>query len=601
MTSATEPKAPVEQPSAQDDGPIVEEPPRHSFWRAHGPALAGYAVLTAVCFWPVAGHFRTRILSDGGDGAAYLWNLWSLPRALLGGHNPFDTTDMFFPVGAHTAFNTNMPLLSVLSWPLQKLFGLGVTANLMQLGGVVLSGFAAYLLAEHVTVNRPAAFVAGTAFTFAPYRFLHASHYDLTHLEFLPFGILALLLLYEAPTRKRAVIFGAVVGATFLTNLYYFVFLLIACGVVAAWRWRQTLRREMAVRLVQAGAVAAVVALPLVIPMARELFVYHSLDPVRNWAGANDYSADLLSWVTPSTAQRVWGTTFSRVNFLWTGGERLAFPGFTILLLAAVGVFRGARGRRGLWIVLGVVFVLLSFGPFLHVIENQGGRFVRYGIRYTYWMPYQLLHDIPVVNGVRVPGRFSVVGILALDVLAAVGLACLMARVAARRPERALLVPAVALVLVLVEFYPQGMVTQKPGIPRPYSAIAADPGRRAVLEIPLQWRTGFGDFGDRQGDQSIFLYYATRHAKPLAAGMVARYPVRSRKGLLAHPIYSQVVALQEGDLSAATFSAADLRQAGIGYVVYHRDRPRPVALVHLSELGLPVLADDGTVLVWKVP
>jgi len=619
MTSATEPKAPAgEAAPVVEDDLTVEEVPDPGFWRSHGPALAGFVLLTAIMFWPVVGHFRTRILSDSGDGAAYLWNLWSLPRALLGGHNPFDTKDMFFPVGAHTAFNTNMPLLSIGSWPLQKLFGLGVAANLVQLGGVVLSGFGAYLLAEHVTGNRPAAFVAGTAFTFAPYRFVHASHYDLSHLEFLPFGILALLLLYEAlpgaapaasvggtppnpRARRRALIFGVVVGATFLTNLYYFVFLLIACTVVAAWRWRQTLSREMAVRLAQAGGVAALIATPLVIPMARELFVYHSLDPIRSWAGANDYSADLLSWVTPSTVQRVWGSTFSRVNTLWTGGERLAFGGFTILALAAIGVFRGPRGRRALWIVLGAVFVVLSFGPFLHVTDNQGGRFVRYGIRYTYWMPYQLLHEIPVVNGVRVPGRFSVVGILALDVLAAMGLAWLMARVSARRPGRALVVPALALLLVLVEFFPQGMATQKPGIPQPYAAIAAEPGRRAVLEIPLQWRTGFGDFGDRQGDQSIFLYYATRHAKPLAAGMVARYPARSRQALLENPIYSQVTALEEGDLSAATFSAADLHQAGIGYVVYHRDRPRPVALVHLSGLGLPVLADDGTVLVWKVP
>jgi hypothetical protein len=83
--------------------------------------------------------------------------------------------------------------------------------------------------------------------------------------------------------------------------------------------------------------------------------------------------------------------------------------------------------------------------------------------------------------------------------------------------------------------------------------------------------------------------------------MVARYPERTRKVLLDHPIYSQVIALQGGDLAVADFDAADLRRAGIGYVVYHRDKARPVVLVHLESLGLPVLADDGTVLVWKVP
>ena len=615
MTSPAEPTALVEPPPAVDDGPLIEETPDAGWWAAHGPALAGYVLLTAVCFWPVVGHLRTRILSDGGDGASYLWNLWQIPHALVHGHNPFDTRDIFFPVGAHTAFNTNMPLVGVLSWPLQKLFGLGVAANLVQLAAVVLSGLGAYLLAEHVTGNRPASFVAGAAFTFAPYRFVHASHYDLSHLELLPFGILALLLLYEAVpeaapaavvggtppaprARRRALVFGAVVGVTFLTDLYYFVFLLIACGVVAAWHWRATLRREMALRLAEAGAAAAVVSAPLVIAMARELAVFHSLDPVRDWAGADNYSANFLSWITPSIDQRIWGTRFVHLNNLWTGGERMAFPGFTILLLAAAGAIWGGRRRRGLWITLGTVFALLSFGPFLHVARRQGGRFVRYGIRYTYWMPYQLLHAIPVVNGVRVPGRFSVVGILALDVLAALALDRLMAR----RPRWRRVVPAVALLLVMVEFFPQGTVTQAPAIPRPYSAIAAEPGRRAVLEIPLQWRTGFGDFGDVHSDHSIFLYYATRHGKPLAGGMVARFPKRSRQALLDNPVYSQVVPLQEGDPRfMATFDAFDLRRAGIGYVVYHRNEGRPAAFAYLNGLHLPVLADDGTVLVWKVP
>jgi hypothetical protein len=35
--------------------------------------------------------------------------------------------------------------------------------------------------------------------------------------------------------------------------------------------------------------------------------------------------------------------------------------------------------------------------------------------------------------------------------------------------------------------------------------------------------------------------------------------------------------------------------------VYHRDRNRPAALAYLSDLRFPVLADDGAVLVWKVP
>jgi hypothetical protein len=84
--------------------------------------------------------------------------------------------------------------------------------------------------------------------------------------------------------------------------------------------------------------------------------------------------------------------------------------------------------------------------------------------------------------------------------------------------------------------------------------------------------------------------------------MVARYPKKSRQALLDNPVYAQIVPLQEGDPTfAATFDVYDLRRAGIGYVVYHRNDGRPAALAYLSGLHLPVLADDGTVLVWKVP
>jgi hypothetical protein len=96
------------------------------------------------------------------------------------------------------------------------------------------------------------------------------------------------------------------------------------------------------------------------------------------------------------------------------------------------------------------------------------------------------------------------------------------------------------------------------------------------------------------------MYYATRHGKPLVGGMVARLPRRLVEDFLATPLYAQVVNLQAGK-PGATFTAADLRQMGIGFVVYHRDRPRPEAERYVASLGLPVLADDGTVVAWKVP
>jgi len=124
-----------------------------------------------------------------------------------------------------------------------------------------------------------------------------------------------------------------------------------------------------------------------------------------------------------------------------------------------------------------------------------------------------------------------------------------------------------------------------------------------VLEVPLQWRTGFGQYGDTNGDHTITMYDAVRHGKPLVGGMVARYPDRRLQRILDDPLYQQIMDLQATDDPGypTEFDATELQQAGIGYVVYHRDQPRPRAEAYLAGLHLPVLADDGTVVVWKVP
>jgi hypothetical protein len=50
-----------------------------------------------------------------------------------------------------------------------------------------------------------------------------------------------------------------------------------------------------------------------------------------------------------------------------------------------------------------------------------------------------------------------------------------------------------------------------------------------------------------------------------------------------------------------TFTTNDLRQLGIGYNIAHRDRPLPLVNSYVDRLKLPILADDGNTIVWKVP
>lgn len=571
-------------------------------WRAGAPAL-GLLAVVVVAYWPLVWHLRTQFWSDSGDGAAFIWNYWSVPHALLAGHNPFVTHSILFPVGAHTAFDTNVPLWSVLSWPLARVFGLPVASVLIGLTAVVASGAGAYLLARRLDCSAWVAFFAGVAFELLPYRTNRIiTHLNLIHTELLAFGILAAVDLYRERTRGRALLLGLVLGLTVLTDFTYALMLLLSLAVLGLLRLRQTVQREMLVRLLQAAGLAVVLSLPVLIPAAQDVRAgEYAAQP--GLGGAQGYSADLLSWVVPYNRQPLWGSVFDATNAKATGGERVEFTGFVVLGLAVVGLIAADR-RKWEWLALAGVFGLLSFGPGLHVNGKTGSAFSYDGFRFSIPMPLLALEHLPGFRGFRAPARFGVVASLALILLAALGMEWLVRR----WPRRAVLLPVAATLLVAIEFLPPGSYLTLPAAqPAAYRQMAQDPSPGAVLDLPLQFRTGYGVVGDQgppPGDDSRFMYEAVLTGRPMAGGSVSRLPERRMAALQAIPVYAQILRLQ-GDAGAeggpATFTPADLHALGIRFVVDHHEAAKPAVVSYLASLQLPVFAQDSSVTVWKVP
>jgi hypothetical protein len=140
-------------------------------------------------------------------------------------------------------------------------------------------------------------------------------------------------------------------------------------------------------------------------------------------------------------------------------------------------------------------------------------------------------------------------------------------------------------------------------VPDIYQQIAKDSSDAAVLELPIKWSTGQAIVGYDGHDRDFrFLLYAIEHEHPVVSGSVSRYPDADLEALRDNPVYRQVLALggETGFHDRATFDAQDLVDLGIGFVVYHRDDPAPRLLAYVEALELPVLADDGTVIIWKV-
>ena len=562
--------------------------------REHLVPLTALAAMTVALFWPVIRHFNTRVIYAGGDGANVMWAWSHVSNDLVHLRNPFVTADIFYPVGTNLAFHTMSPLVIVLLLPVIRLFGPALAVNLVQVTSAFLAGVGMYFLALRVAGDRRAAFVAGVAFAFVPYRFVHAgNHYTLIHTELLPFAALGLLRLADRPTRWRGVALGSVVGAAYLIDQYLFVFVLFVLIVLAtSWRHRLPPLARLRGPVTWAALTALLLALPLAIAQGSAL-ASGELSTLPAWGGANVYSVDLLGWLLPPPSHPLWGQLGGGV-----GGYGEPYMGYAIVALALFGRELGDTVRRRGWVALAATSAVLAMGPFLRVANRTGSLFSLRGTNFTVPLPYLAWAYIPLLNGIRAPMRFVIVTALALSILMAVSLSTLFRL----RPRLAPFVAAAAFLIIVVEFLPGSIPVMSTRVPAPYGVIGKQPDRRAVLDLPLQWATGSRIVGDQADDETVFMYDAVTHHHPMSGGSVARLPDGRLRRLEGIPVYRQIAAA-EGDprfTDRLTFTEQDLSQMGIGYVVYHRDRPRPALLAHLGDLRLQVLADDGTVVVWTV-
>ncbi len=252
---------------------------------------------------------------------------------------------------------------------------------------------------------------------------------------------------------------------------------------------------------------------PLLVPMMRE--AGQSRHMVPDPQHSRILSADLLAFVTPQEFHPLWGA-WAREQaqaFTSTVSEHQVFAGFTVLALVLLGLWQGYAGSRrrladgtrvspGPWPLVALAFFVLSLGPVLHIAGRTqllpGGRELP--------LPYGwLVAIVPFMEISRSVSRMDVMVMLALAVLAALGVAWL-----AGRGRIARVAPVTVLSLIIFEFLPAPYPMSPPDTPDWYEALAADPRPGAVMNLPMNW--------DRPG----YLLYQTVHRKPLIAAYISR-------------------------------------------------------------------------------
>ncbi len=658
-----------------------------SHLRRHLLALLFYSLLSLALTWPLITQFTSHVPGDGIDDPALAWNLWWIKHSLVDQQiNPFFSGWMFYPLGINLAFYTLTVLNGLLSVPLQVALGLVPASNLVLLSSFVLSGYGAYLLALQVVgrgerekgqeggresspsivhhswlIIHLAAFLAGLLYAFSSSKMFYAAlgQFNIASSQWIPFTILYVVRSGRPGARLRE----PLLAALFLllqayAELTYASFLAIFIGLFAGYRmaqigakgWKERTEAKESrekggdgLRLVRNLAVMALVFVIGLTPVLANMLPDMRTEGdflVEGGGFADIFSADLAGFALPTQLHPLLGgvvRTLSNASAQQADGRQWQVDkgqhltlGLVGLALALIGFVAGRRRGSWLWMLSAALFFLLALGPSLRMAGSDTGL----------PGPFRILQELPFFKGNRYPSRFSVMLLISVAPLAALGAQTLLIRLAtvwqrrhdARGVQRRLgAVTALLAGLLIFENLSIALPTADMHTPAIYDVIAAEPAGSAVLDLPLGWRNGFNVFGKQDLIIMSQQWWQTGHGQPILGGNTSRNPEHQFRYFLEAPLIGPLTvlanatdanphiqqqmadglaALRNGDpslggnqvlLAAAAEGPAVLEALDIGYAVIHTDRVPP-EFVTFVERYLPVsfVAKDGPHRLYRV-
>ena len=376
---------------------------------------------------------NTFLLGWGASRMRYAFSgVWSAP--------------FYFPLEDTLALSEHLLGISVFTAPVVWLTGNPVLAqNLAFLGSYVLAGVGMYLLAGSLWGRKDAAFLAALAFAFAPHRLMHVPHLQVLMSGWMPISLWGLHRYFGTGSRRSLAVFAGAFAVLALSNGYFLYFfsipvaLVVICELARAAAGDGARRARMPWRTMAELAVAAAAILAALAPAAlaytrvRQAFGFRRA--VHEMAA---YSAAWSDYLRIPSGLWVWS------GILDVGaGERMLFPGLTIVALAVIAA---ATARRRAWPAaaarpaqwgwhVGIYSAILVLAVWLSAGPSVPGP---YGL---------LLRFLPGFDGLRVPARLIVVVALALCVLGSAGAAWILSRLGPRTGLCAAVVLGAAIVL----------------------------------------------------------------------------------------------------------------------------------------------------------
>lgn len=499
---------------------------------AHAAVIGVVLAAAVAATWPLAASISTAAPLNLIDSMEAAWIFGWIAHALANEPWNLFNGNIFHPADLSLAFAENLIGVAVFVAPIYWITDNPIlTTNIAYLLLLTTSGYGTALLVRELTGEWMPAAIAGAAVAAAPYQVFNLPHTHVVATHLIPWILLVLVrVARDGPTPGRSAALVLLVSLQFWSSLTGGMIAAVGAGAWGAVLFlRSSDRRRVLAHAVVAGAAVIILIAPVGL-IYRQVQRNHP-EYQRPAEEVLVYAAEPRSYLAPATGGGLFHTTWNEMrntfgDYASAPWEKWLFPGLWLSIAGTAGVAAGvaralARKPPPWWpstvlaaALVGVTAFVMTLGP-------------RWGLKPTgFPLPFVLVNGVIPGVGMRVPGRYAVLVILALAILGAAAIS------AARGRLRTVLLIASVAVLAAETLPARYPIAPVPRLTDAHRSVAAADG--AVLHLPtLEFDANGSVTGGSLIREPLQLYFSTAHFRPVVNGYAAFVPTRTAETLRA--------------------------------------------------------------------
>jgi hypothetical protein len=531
-------------------------------------AVSVYMLITAIMTYPLVLNLSSKIAGQW-DGWFYVWDLWWWKYSVLILHSsPYYTNYIFYPIGTNFAYAGGGVITELIGIPLQNIFNVIATYNILILFSYVASAFGMYLLVRYLTGNGSAAFISGLIFSFSQYRFRMTEYGELTLIstQWMPLYILFLIKIFRHRKKSDAIFAGIFFSLNALSSWYYAIYAIIFTILFTGYEMANTKNsniffdKDLFGKLTIMIFSSSLILIPFLYPMFTDYNKERIMDVSVSIGNSADIFGYFVTGISPITNtghpifKIIPDLSLHITDILKKMGEGYgseayiySFLGYSVLLLTFYTIIKIRLQDIKFWIISASSFFILSLGPVLHIF----GKTEFFGTRIL--LPGYLLTQIPILSMLAKPSRFTIMLVISIAIICGYGLKDIFSRKRYTKIIFSTFSVIFLFEMLLIPFFLNSTI-----IPKAYNDIANEKGNFAIVEVPYT-----SDF---------YQYYQTFHNKKLIWGYMARPPAKVQEFIKNNSVLSKLNNPHNDNMKSVDEIRKDiesLKRNNIRYIIIH--------------------------------